>query len=276
MEIRNIHFSHTPRYAILSAEAKNGLTDEILYFAVRRKYERFIFKSATPFLSGVFLPMAKMGQIITVRGDISKYLANDLKKTNLILRRSNLGFRTARIMSDGYCNNVKGKHSGLFFSGDIASTRKFIEKFGTRKKISHLIYIRGFDGRSDEHDIFIRVRRLAQTCKLGLVIVHTNLRDVTDPVSDWHFASLGALSAVGNFLSNGFRQIVVPDVKGSSVLSANWISLVVKNMIREMEKPKTFLRRARNIIRDLDARYNNFRLYRFLLRLNSFRQYSFH
>ncbi len=268
MIITQTQLALTRKKAVLSTEIKNGVTDEVLYFAVDRKYASLIAKDASVFLAAMHLPMAKMGQPISMDTAVSGRLVKELKTANRVVRRRSRHFGTARIVAPVLTTDRTGKFRACFFTGDEKSCRLFLKRFKVSQKITHLIFVAGFNGAYGDSALVQRIGKIAHAQNIKLIVVRTNIRDVTDPIADWNFVSVGVLAAVGFFLRRGFKRILVPSLtrKTYSVLDAGWISETLDGLKAPRVYPKTLIWKVRAYIRDLDARFLRFRLYRFLAR----------
>lgn len=103
--------------------------------------------------------------------------------------------------------------TGCFFSGGVDS---FYSVQTERERITHLVFVHGFDIKIDDDDLADRVRDelhgAADELGLPLLVVRTNIRQLSDPVGlawDRHYHG-AALGGVAQMLAPHVRRMLVP------------------------------------------------------------------
>jgi glycosyltransferase involved in cell wall biosynthesis len=99
---------------------------------------------------------------------------------------------------------------GAFFSGGVDSWSTLLEN----PDITHLVFGRGLDLALNEpeltEDVESRLRAVAAELGIPLVVVETNLRELTDDLIPWVTYFACALAAIGQFLAPMFERVIIP------------------------------------------------------------------
>ena len=114
-----------------------------------------------------------------------------------------------RSRSDGPASTPReGRGTGCFFTGGVDSFRTLQRQLD---QVDTLVFVHGFDVRDDRSRLWAETRGMLHEVadELGkrLVIVKTNLRDVTDRVIEWDAAHGVALAAVARLLQDEFADM---------------------------------------------------------------------
>src|SRR5262245_33471063 len=106
---------------------------------------------------------------------------------------------------------------GCFFSGGLDSCYSVLKNLNDprQSKISHLIFVDGFDVPIDNLSLAAkvssRIQRLAGALGLNLIRCSTNSRQLTDLFASWGDTQHGgAMAAIGHFLSGRLGRVIVP------------------------------------------------------------------
>jgi lipid II:glycine glycyltransferase (peptidoglycan interpeptide bridge formation enzyme) len=115
-------------------------------------------------------------------------------------------FAEARNGSDEQAAGV-----GCFFSGGVDS---FYTLLKNRDKVTHLIFVHGFDIDLTNDSLRKRAsnaaREVARELGKSLIEVKTNLRSFSDQVVDWRQYHGAALASVGLLFQHMFREVLIP------------------------------------------------------------------
>lgn len=109
---------------------------------------------------------------------------------------------------------------GCFFSGGVDS---FYSALDQADAVTHLIFVQGFDIPFDDAGLAAKAKAeiMAAANALGkeLIVVHTDVRKVSNPIASWPKQYHGAaLASVGLLLANHLRHFIVPSSYHTSEL----------------------------------------------------------
>ena len=107
---------------------------------------------------------------------------------------------------------ASGRGVGCFFSGGVDSFYSVLER---TDDITHLIFVIGFDIAEDDHELgnaaLLAARRAAHHLGKPLIEVKTNVRKISDPLTDWGGEFHGAaLATTGILLSQILQRVIIP------------------------------------------------------------------
>lgn len=115
--------------------------------------------------------------------------------------------------SDGPATAITSNGTGCFFSGGVDS---FYSVQIERERLTHLIFVHGFDveieNESLAHRVLAELEAAASEIGLPLLLVRTNIRQLSDPVGlawDRHYHG-AALGGVAQLLRPHVNQVLVP------------------------------------------------------------------
>ncbi|QIK64966.1 hypothetical protein G7072_00210 [Nocardioides sp. HDW12B] len=116
----------------------------------------------------------------------------------------------APVMQSGPDEETRG--TGCFFSGGVDS---FFSVLKNRDRVSHLIFVVGFDIDPDDGVLVERATRSArdsaQALNKPLIEVRTNIAELSRGRIDWGFHHHGAaLAAVGHALAEHLSEVIIP------------------------------------------------------------------
>jgi hypothetical protein len=110
----------------------------------------------------------------------------------------------------GLVGSRSNDNVGLFFSGGVDSLYSLIKN---RDAITHLVLVHGFDIRLDQTELFslaeAAARQTAAEFGKQLIVVRTNVRDVSNRYADWGMYHGAALAMVGHALSSVLGTCIV-------------------------------------------------------------------
>ena len=216
MIIENVNVSQIRGKTRLTADIIfRGRQRESLYYEVESRYRNFVTQDATPFLITLLIPCMKLGENIVVRGTVSHKLLHAIEKIMHLLISWNLGLKKVMIeVSKTRKGTLSTKNIGIFFSGGVDSYSTYLkQKRSSGGKITHLIFIRGFDIRLDDKAMYTnvlsqieKVTRMEGVC---LITVRTNARMITDNYVEWDYAHGAVLAGIAAALRGGFVKVFI-------------------------------------------------------------------
>ena len=214
MTIKNIQVELTDKTASLSADMqfKSGNNNRI-YFSVDRKYGKFIVKDASPFLAVVLFSCMKISENITIEGSVSEKLLKSTQKIMNLVESWNMGMKKVNIkVKQAVKDTINKKNVALFFSGGVDSSYTYLKnKKEGKNKITHLITVHGFDVKLENNSLFNEaitpIMNFAKTEKVEIIVVRTNIRQITDRYVEWEDQCGSAMGAVCLALRNGLKEV---------------------------------------------------------------------
>src|SRR3989344_1965731 len=214
MTIKNIQVELTDKTASLSADMqfKSGNNNRI-YFSVDRKYGKFIVKDASPFLAVVLFSCMKISENITIEGSVSEKLLKSTQKIMNLVESWNMGKKKVNIkVKQAVKDTINKKNVALFFSGGVDSSYTYLKnKKEGKNKITHLITVHGFDVKLENNSLFNEaitpIMNFAKTEKVEIIVVRTNIRQITDRYVEWEDQCGSAMGAVCLALRNGLKEV---------------------------------------------------------------------
>lgn len=204
---------------------KNGKKMQI-FFEVPREFGHHIDLDSSPFLSALVIPCMKAGEDIQVMGSVSKKLKSQVESIQNLLISWNVGFNRINVEIETTSKNYKkGPFIGQFFSAGVDSFSSYLKsKNESIFNINEFIFVHGFDIPLKESALFLEtlrvIQNVAQSEKIKLVTVRTNIRELTDQYLSWDFAHGGALASIGLLLRNRYQSIVIPGNGAKEVMYA--------------------------------------------------------
>jgi glycosyltransferase involved in cell wall biosynthesis len=115
-----------------------------------------------------------------------------------------------------------------FFSGGVDSWATVLDN----PDVTDLIFVRGFDLAAGANQVGLadgveaRLRDAAEALELPLHVVHTNLRELSDPLIPWDNCYGCAAVAVAHFFAPLFERVLIAgdsDYEAQAKFGANWM-----------------------------------------------------
>lgn len=231
MIINNILFKDNGKESILSADVHlSRFRTKRLFFSVESRYKDFIFADASPFLAAVLMRSVKSVESLDILGNVSEKLYENIvkiidtiDKLKIIKKKKEIA-----ISVGGSRPDVKTAHSGIgcFFSGGVDSFYTLLKNnYENREKITHLIFVHGFDIPMWNTKLFeivnSRMQKVAEHFGIELICVKTNIREISDAHVEWIMAHGGAVAAVALFLRRGLSKVYIASSNSWDQLEAN-------------------------------------------------------
>jgi glycosyltransferase involved in cell wall biosynthesis/polysaccharide pyruvyl transferase WcaK-like protein len=176
-------------------------------------------EDASPFLCATLLLAMRLGEDLEIRGAVSARLLENLHRIiDLYAQWDSRLYRSRVTARDGAVAGRRGTGVGCFFSRGVDSMYSASVPRGLPGRLTHLIHS---DRLEPIHSPAVRAEevRLAEeaAARLGLplVVLDTNLRELTDPiVRDWSDMAGAGLGFLATSLAGGLRHVVVPASAG--------------------------------------------------------------
>ncbi|MBI2009886.1 MAG: hypothetical protein HYS86_01780 [Candidatus Chisholmbacteria bacterium] len=210
MKLTNIARTLRNNKVRLSAELiLNSGKKHTVYFEIEKKFKDLISTDASPFLPASLLMAMKKNENLEIDGSISEKLSASLPKVMKMIDAWYFGFKPISVVPRSLNDGLnKTRNVGCFFSGGVDSFYTYLRN---KKKVSHLIFVHGFDIKVNNLELYKKVERnilkIAAAQKVELVRVRTNAREILDKYFDWDPVHPFALASVALFLHSGFREI---------------------------------------------------------------------
>mgnify|MGYP001766053622 CR=1 FL=1 len=175
------------------------------------------FESAAPlakageaFLTAFLFPAMCRGLDLEVDGPVCPQWLENIDRARALAREW-WGFSGGNIWRRGEERLTPAPGQALLFGGGVDS---FYTLHQEKHRLSHLIYVEGFDVDLSDTARLERVRgwnrAVAESCGLELVVVRTNIRHHPDfKVLSWTNSCGGALAAVGHLLRDSCGTVLL-------------------------------------------------------------------
>ncbi len=218
MEIRitNQKFLINDVNAYLLADIRYRNKTRSLYFSVAEKYKDFICQDISPFVASVFVGALKQHASIVADGELNCLVSANAPKISRLYQLWNMGYGEGSVLAKSLKEDSTERHAvGCFFSGGVDSFYSYLKNLNeSQEKITHFIFVHGFDIDLRNKELLEttldNIRSTAKEVGIEVILVKTNLREITDPLIDWSWTFGSALGAVALFLRNGFKTIYIP------------------------------------------------------------------
>lgn len=220
--IEKLCHTNVNKYTELSVEltaSHLNWNNEKLWFRFPEALSPYLTDRYDPFLAAL-LPLAmKTKSRLILRGPTSKRLMAQSRQIMKIFSGWYEDLIPIDIQARSiHVNSNKSKAVASFFTCGVDSFYTVLnnmERYENESKISHLIFVHGFDIKINNQYLFDIVKNeitaVAKSLNLDPVFVSTNLRKITDPHTRWLEHQFGAaLASVGLCMTSFFRSIYIP------------------------------------------------------------------
>ena len=189
-----------------------------VWFRYPAHYHDKISTAANAFVAAMILPAMCLGRTLRVEGAVSRKMREGAQKFMEIMTKWWPAYKPVEIESAGYSeSNQSGQRVGMFFSGGVDSFYTLLKNENSElplsDKISHLIFVHGFDIRLDDSNLFdmalAGVQATAREYKKEVVPVATNLRQFSDDIIDWRTYHGTAMISVALGIDTLLRRIYI-------------------------------------------------------------------
>jgi hypothetical protein len=193
--------------------------DKKLWYSFPKAYYNYITESYDPFLAAL-LPLAlKTKSTLVLDGVVSERLVINCQQIMKIYSRWFDNMNPIDIQAKELVSySANSKSVGSFFTGGVDSfytVLKNLDTYQNESRITHLLYVHGFDIDVDNQDLFETVKKEIKLAVNGLELEHlfikTNLRQITDQYVRWGEEQHGAaLASAGLCLSPFLKTVYIP------------------------------------------------------------------
>ena len=189
-----------------------------LFYRFPAEFAKTVQVSADPFIAALLLPSMELGEPLIVDAPVSPRLLRALPKIMAIChnwdpRYKIIEVRTSKERPD---SDSISKANALFFSGGLDSfyaLTKLTEQTAEKNHLSHLIFLHGFDIKLNDNMLFDRsyvaVKEIASYYGKKLVLVSTNVKDITDKYVAWGNWYGAVLASVALCFNGFFDQVYI-------------------------------------------------------------------
>ncbi len=198
----------------------NGRGELTPFFQFPREFEAFVVENADPFVAALLLPAMASGEELVIEPSVSRRLWSNLPRIQEIFSSWYPGtLKPIRVYADHFHEAGRAKDAtGAFFSLGVDSFHTLLrheKDFPGREKITHLIYMAGFElplrefADGQERPVIDSVHEVARLWGKKAVCGWTNLRDCfpLDFPRQYHGAILAGTALA---LSGGMSRVLFP------------------------------------------------------------------
>ena len=161
-------------------------------------------------LAASILVAMRLGEHLELDAPISGLLAGNLQVIQHIYSSWIPGLKLVSVSAEFSEPGQSGPATGLFFSGGVDSFHSLIRHDDS---ISDLILVHGFDIPFTDDSSFLNCLRpaenVAQKFRKKLIVVRTNLRQLTDRFVGWGYLHGSAMASVGLCLDGVLSRCIV-------------------------------------------------------------------
>lgn len=229
MEIEAPILTQSQTHVRLTSQVQHGQKKFEVWVEVPIEYRHFVATDTTAFASAFVLPAARRHVDLKINGKVSKRWFQGVNKIIDRAATWNHGFKriAAQVTEDYSEEKMPANFVGAFFSGGVDSfATLFKYQNHSEHAITHLIFVHGYDIAIDNSATFSvalpAIERVSRELSLPLIVVKTNVREVTDQLLGWEMAHGGALALVALILRKGFRSVIIPGGGTSSLPAEPW------------------------------------------------------
>jgi len=188
-----------------------------LFYRLPEEFTQSVHASADPFIAALLIPSMQLGETLTVNAPASPRLLRALPKIMAFCHNWNPRYKIieVRVSKERQENDSTSKAEGLFFSGGVDSfySLKKLTEQTERNRLSHLIFVHGFDIRLNDNMLFdtsyAAVKDVAAYYGKKLVLVSTNMREITDKYVDWNNCCGGVMASVALCFNGFFSHVYI-------------------------------------------------------------------
>ena len=184
---------------------------------------------ASPFLCASILLAMRLGEDLEVRGPVSPPLLERAPRiVDLYARWDPRLFRTAINATETLEPAQPAAGIGCFLSRGVDSVYSAASARGLPGEITQLVYCDRLEPLHSDRVRAEEVRlagEVAERLGLPLVVIETNLRELTDPlVGDWADMAGAGLAFLGTSMPGGLGHIIIPSSDGPTTLGPSGTS----------------------------------------------------
>jgi len=189
-----------------------------LWFRYPVQYYTKLSTTANPFVAALLLPAMFLNQTLRFEQTVSQKMLEGVEKFMEIANKWRPEYKLIKIVACSSDQNAeKGQNIGMFFSGGLDSFYTLLKNENSKspasEKISHLIFLHGFDIKLDDYELFDAalkgVKAVAKHYHKEIVQVTTNVRQITNNILDWQMYHGTALISVALGMEGALRKIYI-------------------------------------------------------------------
>jgi hypothetical protein len=190
-----------------------------VWYSYPLNYYDCVTVSANPFVAALLMPAMSLGRTLRVEGSISKKMLVGAEKFMEIMNQWRPEYKPVKIEATSVNETIKnGQGVGMFFSGGVDSFYTLLKnenaEIPASEKLSHLIFIHGYDIRLDDNKLFMMalkgVEAVAKEYNKGVIQVATNVKQLANHLVDWFMYHGVAMLSIILGLDGLLRRVYVP------------------------------------------------------------------
>jgi hypothetical protein len=219
MRIRNVRLDDLGPRVRLVADCKiRKIGWDLVYFEFDKKYQKFIYVDASPFVSALIIPSMRYKEDLIVEGALSKKLFQNMH--SLIQKVTSSGWERMNLHKINLkADNIEEdrgtpKRVATSFSAGVDSFYTFLKHIKGPNKITHLIIIDGYDidlrNKALWKSTLRNVYQVAKEANVEVIEARTNIKELLEPMIEWEDFCGGGLSAVPMAIRNGIKVSFLP------------------------------------------------------------------
>ena len=220
MIIKDVQLSRTGEAAVLSARCKIRKIgwDTVEFSVLGAAHGAYVREDASPFAAALLLPSMKQGEDLIIKGSMSEQLYKGMHAVMHEVLSWDIGLKPIQIKADALVADTPGpRRAASFFSGGVDSFYTYLKHRADpapADRIDTFILVKGFDIEARNAALWERtlenISAIAAAENIDLLVVHTNIQGLAEPILSWDYIHGGCLAAVGLAVRGAFRQIYIP------------------------------------------------------------------
>ena len=200
-----------------------------LFYRLPDEFTQSIHVSADPFIAALLVPSMRLGETLTVNAPASPRLLRALPKIMAFYHNWDPKYKIIEVKTSNerQKSDYISKVNALFFSGGLDSFYALTKLTPEKNHVSHLIFVHGFDIKLNDNMLFEKsyaaVKDIASYYGKELVLVSTNVREITDKYVSWyrcHGAGMASVALCGPFGNVYIASDVGPNERSLSIAAA--------------------------------------------------------
>jgi len=231
MNVTNIGLKDAPACEITATIKAPGLISPRpfpIFYRFPREFARSVQISGDPFVASLLPTAMRLGEPLVIDAPVSSRLLNAVPRIMAFYHSWDPTFKMIQVKAlrrSEFSDSVS-QNEALFFSCGVDSFYALTKLAdpGASNNLTHLILVHGFDIKLGDISLFERTRTAAEEVasyyEKRLVVVASNIREITDQYLSWCYPQGGILASVALCFGSFFRKIYLASDLGPNERSA--------------------------------------------------------